>query len=366
MKRILFFIAAAAVLAACDKNENETRVDSGYEMLETSVLTSNEGYVNTLYDEVRVFTTADEFAGFCAANSKSAPVVDFSKNSVIVAAGVAPAAAQNVEASLSVQGGDFILKVAVNVSESEYVKPRVWDIMLQTPSALPDNVELKVSYDRIFDAAQLPDSTWIQWSAAGNGSIGYPLGIEENAYAVVVDNSNMDKVIQAINADEACIWVNCEAGMRRVVPFSVSKSRPETDFSNASVMILKDCDYDKVLRPVEDCLLYVGKGGTVVDSSTESQLRAFYGSGLHVEVAEGYDAALSSLMRSIGGEFEALPGDGAKFAAGWCNLYEGAKVNSLQLSHLLLRDGFLKSYYTDTFNMMINAYVYDSAVKKVY
>ncbi len=365
MKRFLLFMAAASVLAACDKTENETRVDSGYEKLETSVLTCNEGYVNTLYDEVRVFTTADEFAGFCAANSKSAPVVDFSKNSVIVAAGVAPAAARNVEASLSVQGGDYILKVEVNVSESEYIKPRIWDIMLQTPAAVPDNVGLEVSYDEIFDAAQLPDSTWIECSATGNVSIGYSVGIEENAYAVVVDNSDMDKVIRTINADEACVWVNSEAGECRV-PFSVSKSRPETDFSNAVVMILKDCDYDKVLRPIEDCLLYVGRGGTVVNSSTESQLRAFYGAGLHVAVSEGYDAAVRSLMRSLGGEFEALSDDETEFAVGWCNLYEGAKVNSLQLSHLLLRDGFLKSYYTDTFNMMINAYVYESAVKKVY
>lgn len=362
MKRFLLFTAALAVLAACDKN------DSGNDnpaptIVETQRVNHDGKFRNVIFDSVYVFSSESELQEFCELNGIGVPDIDFAQNSIIYVSGIAPAPAQDIKATLTEQNGKYSLDIEIAVESNDYATPSKWDLMLNTSFVIAGQIKSKVSYDKDFNPQQIPDASYIL--SFDKPAKLLPVNIKENTFAIVIDSTNLDKIKAAINGDEKCVWVNSQSADRsQLIPLSLSGAS-DTDYSNSLVMILKDCDYDKVLKPVEANLLYVAASAGTIKSATNSDIETYLCPGMRVNCSNNYDAALKSAMKSLGCGYK-LYDNGNTQSEWWFYAPETAKVNILQLSNFLGNEGYLYNNPLRDVHITYNSSLFNAAVKETY
>ena len=365
MKRFLLFAAALAVLVACDKNEEEKNTEQ--KIVETHKIDAGATLKHMVFDSVHVAKTEDKLKELCDLNGIRVPQVDFSRGCVLSVAGIAPAIAESIDATLKKTAGKYLLDIDIKVSESEYVKPRVWSTMLQAPADVPQQIECRISYDMQFDSNQRPDSSFIFNIGSEKPSQLMPLVDLSGAYGVIIRENDMEKLKGAVNDDEKCIMTRYGSdSYGRFVSSGIIESYIQNKYVATSaeagpycMVFLKDCNYDKIIAPLEDVILYAGHPITYCSGDTGMPSIAFEWPYTYVRTIEGNESALKNLARALQLHISSENGMTA------FNIYKKSKINVLQLKYLLASEGYINtstSYLTFPY---IWKETFDSAKKEI-
>ena len=363
MKRILLFAMALAVLVACDKNETgNNHPITKPTIIETQRVNLDGKCKNIIFDSAYVFSSESKLKEFCDLNNIGMPDFDFSQNTAIYVSGIAPAPAQNFKTTFTEQNGTYELFIEITVEPNDHTIPSKWDLMLSTSFAIADQIQCKVSYDQKFNPQQIPNVSYIL-SFDTPAKI-LPMNIKDMTYAIVIDSMNLDKIKTAINNDEKCIWVNSKPADRsQFIPLSLSGAS-NTNYSHCLVMILKDCDYDKVLKTVEANLLYVAPSAGTVNSPT-GDFETYLCPGIRVNCLKDYDATLQSAMKTLGCGYKLYANNNNR-SEWWFYAPPTAKINIIQLSNFLGNEGYLYNNPLQDVHITYNSALFNAATKEVY
>ena len=341
MKRFLLFAAMLTALAACDKNDDGTKTPQVNDIEIQKVATGTIKYM--AFNSVHVIKTDEQLEKLCDQNGIQKPAVDFSQNAVLSVAGIAPALAKNINASLKETGGKYRLDIDVNVAESEYVKPRVWSIMLQTPADVPQQIECRINYDMEFDPNQRPDSSFIFHINSDNPSQVMPLMDLDSAYAIIIKESDLEKLKGAVNDDEKCILIRYSTSYGRPVSNSIIESYISNKYvphyneaPSYCMAFLKNCDYDKVIAPLSDIILYKGDPISYCSGDTGMPSIAFEWPFTYVKTDDTKPDAIEHLGKALN-----FHNTADKMAGLY--IFKSSKINILQLKYLLATEGYINT-----------------------
>ncbi|UKI38923.1 MAG: hypothetical protein L6V35_06445 [Alistipes putredinis] len=115
MKR--FLLLAAAVLAvACEKGTGDEGIRK-IKNLETEIISTDAKFLQIKYDSAYVLTFESQLKELSAKEGFAMPDVDFSKNTVIVATGIAPNNVRHIETKLYTNGAEQYMDIDVEVEK---------------------------------------------------------------------------------------------------------------------------------------------------------------------------------------------------------------------------------------------------------
>ena len=367
MKRLLLLtIICTSAFSACTKDDGGG--SAGGKNIEIEVLDLNGDFRHIKVDSAYVYNFESHFQeAICDKDGIEMPQVDFSTSALIAVTGVSPTLAESISPKLVKTGSGYVLNIDVKCSESEYVKPRKWSLLLKAPASVDPSMECNITYDKTFDAQQLPDTTFIQSRYYYDGQKdGWeiklePMVIMDSAYLVVVEKSNVDKVKQAVNADDRCIITNIThaMGFQYRIPDGIS-------VYDCNSIVLKNCSYDKVIAPMGDMVLHIALGGYYASHYVEGAAYLFYlpqviGYPLYNASTEHAASLFESLGCTTSGNEE--PDSGTHFRAG---VGREAKINVFQAYYMLAADGFLADDHGTVRHFAELAKPFDKAEKEFY
>lgn len=367
MKRLLILaIVCAAAFGACTKDDGGG--GDAVRNVEIEVLDLDGDFRHINVDSAYVYNFASHFQeSICDKDGIAMPEVDFSTSALIAVTGVSPALAESITPALYEKDGKYFLKIYVKVSESEYVKPRKWSLLLKAPASVDPRIECIVEYDKPFDARQLPDSSFIQSKYYYDGQKdGWkielePLVIMDGAYLVIVEKNKVDKVKQAVNADDKCIITDITRAWGEFkcrIPNGIS-------IYDCNGIVLKNCSYEDVISPLEDDILHVAVGGYYWSAAVEGPAYLFYVPYAYGVTANASAEHIETLFESLGctaygrEESESEISFGAEFGY-------GAQINVFQAYYMLAADGFLVDDHGTVRHFTEQALPFDKAEKEFY
>ena len=363
MKRLLLFaIVCAAAFGACTKDDGGG--SDAVRNVEIEVLAFDGDFRHINVDSAYVYNFASHFQkSICDKDGIAMPEVDFSTSALIAVTGVSPALAESITPALYGKDGKYFLKIDVKVSESEYVKPRKWSLLLKAPASVDPRIECIVEYDKPFDASQIPDSTFVyaRENEAGERKVKLePTVIMDDAYLAVVRKSDTDKVKRAVNADDVCII----AEITHITP-SFNYQLPDgVSYDSCDGIVLKNCSYEKVIVPLGDTVLYVARGGYYVREYVDSPVYLFYQPYAPVVLKCACGQWAKKMFESLECEVRRVSGDhDDRINIGFG---KRAKINVLQAYYMLAADGYMAEDHGSIRHFAVSASTFDSAVKQVY
>lgn len=353
MKRFLLFAAVLAALAACEKGTGDDGTRK-IKNLGTEIISTDAKFLQIKYDSAYVLTFESQLKELSAKEGFAMPDVDFSKNTVIVATGIAPNNISHIETKLYTNGADQYMDIDVEVEKGEAMKPQKWNLMLKAPAETDPQINCTVKYDIEFAPERQLPINQVYFGSAYNQSNLYKADIDpyKDTYLIEIEASDSTLFFSSLKAaggniihkkvyDETQGWnrYNGEVidGNGNKNPYFVYGGLTESG-KLLQHMIVENCDY-RTLAGMKDKIIFCSK---VFDYVETTKVSVTYYSGLaaiHPKLYLTYNekkAESSNLHEKLEYMAEAV---GAKYEDSAIILHRGSKVDYLQMQELLIDSG---------------------------
>ena len=316
MKKFLILSVCMTAVLSCAKNEDNANTPPARKTHATEAVLADKNFTHITFDSAYFHQLEWQLAEFCETEGMEMPALDFDNNGVIALTGVAPAEISSFETEFYVENGVQRLSVKGKVKNSDCVLPSQWSLFVSVANLFTlDPIECDISYDMDFNTMQIPAMSYIVPTYKdGDYQTGYvlPHPVDEigNAYLVVMERSKLHLLKAAADADEKCIYID-EEGVGGLISPNGSVTvmfRPyiaPVKTEDCKAVVLKDCDYDKVIAPLKDDILFARGGGYKTGSAIDGSLYAFCSPSTRVALKPEADKEyLKRLAVSLGYEKE--------------------------------------------------------------
>ena len=272
MKRFLLLSLCLTAVLSCAKNENDKPAPPAKVTLDSKAILADKNFTHLTFDSAYTCLLDWQLAELCEKEGVQIPEIDFDNDGAIALTGVAPAEISSFETEFYIENGVPRLNIKGKVKNSDCVLPSQWSLFVSVATLnSTDPIECNISYDMDFNTMQIPPISYIEPTYKDNDhETGYVLphsvGKIENAYLVVMERSKLHLLKASADADEKCIYID-EEGVGGLISPNGSVTvmfRPyiaPVKIEDCKAVVLKECDYDKVISPLKDDILFVRGGG---------------------------------------------------------------------------------------------------------
>lgn len=373
MKRFLLLtIICVSAFSACTKDDGGGDAPKR-KTSKTEIIPIDADFRHIALDYACVMALDWQFDEFCDKEGISQrPEIDFLESGVIAITGIAPAEVESFDTEMYVEAEECTLNIAAKVSSSNCVKPSKWNLLLKIPTEDTWPTRCNITYDMQFDAGQVPDESYISASGDLDPIEITPVTTMEDTYAVFLESENADALKAAVNADENCMIIQ-RGSMQPsgLAPESVPSAfidpyatGQKTEDASALRIgaVLKNCDYEKIIAPLGDKIMYCG---SMVGSRYEGMEKIYIFQWPYTQLKVKQEC--SQTVERILDYMDFLYS--ADFSTDEHIFYvyqkSTSEINIMQLRYMLASQDYLLPFYLNSFYYM-NAYTFDTAEKQMY
>lgn len=373
MKRLLLFtVICAAVFSACTKDDNKDDAPKRRNS-KTEIIPTSADFKHIEFNSACVMALDWQFDEFCNKEGISQkPVIDFTENGVIAVTGIAPAEVKDFDTEMYVEGQECTLNIAAKVSSSKYVKPSKWSLLLKIPIEDSWPTKCNITYDMQFEPKQIPDESYISALGDLNPIEITPITTMKETYVVFLKSEDAGALKTAVNDDENCVMIQqgslqsiSQASMfvpSAFIDHYVTGKKTEEASTPRIGAVLKNCDYEKIIAPLGDKIMYCG---SMVGSHYEGMEKIYIFQWPYTQLKVKKEC--SQTVKKILNDTDFLYGTDYSTDEHIFYVYQRntSKINILQLRYMLASQDYLLPFYLNSFYYM-RAHTFDTTEKQVY
>lgn len=283
MKQFLILSVCMAALLSCAKNEDNPNTPPARETYTSEAVLADKNFTHLTFDSAYFYQLDWQLAELCETEGMEMPDLDLDGKGIIALTGVAPAEIESFQTEFYVENGVHKLAVKGKVKNSDCVLPSQWSLFVCVENLFdPDAIECDISYDMDFNTMQIPPMSYIvpTYKDGDYSVILHPVDEIKDAYLVVMERSKLHLLKAAADADERCVFIDEDGVGGLISPNGTVTAmfRPyiaPVAVEDCKAVVLKDCDYDKVIAPLGDDILFARGGGYKTGSAIHGSVYAF-------------------------------------------------------------------------------------------
>lgn len=272
-----------AALLSCTKNEDNPNTPPARETYTSEAVLADKNFTHLTFDSAYFYQLDWQLAELCETEGMEMPALDLDGKGIIALTGVAPAEIESFQTEFYVENGVHKLAVKGKVKNSDCVLPSQWSLFVCVENLFdPDAIECDISYDMDFNTMQIPPMSYIEptYKDGDYSVILHPVDEIKDAYLVVMERSKLHLLKAAADADERCVFIDEDGVGGLISPNGTVTAmfRPyiaPVAVEDCKAVVLKDCDYDKVIAPLGDDILFARGGGYKTGSAIHGSVYAF-------------------------------------------------------------------------------------------
>ncbi len=271
-----------------------------------------------------------------------------------------------------VEGQECTLNIYAKVASSKFVKPSKWSLLLKIPLEDAWPTECNITYDMQFDSKQIPDESYISALGDLNPIEIIPITTMKDTYVVFLKSENADALKTAVNDDENCVMIQ-QGSLQTsgqsalfvpsafVDPYVTGQKTEDASMPRIGA-VLKNCDYEKIIAPLGDMIMYCG---SMVGSRYEGMEKIYIFQWPYTQLKVKKEC--SQTVEKILNDMDYLYGTDYSTDEHIFYVYQKntSKINILQLRYMLASQNYLEPFYLSSFYYM-RAHTFDTAEKQVY
>ena len=373
MKRILLLtVICTAALSGCTKDDNKDSAPKRRNS-KTEIIPTSADFKHIELNSAFVMALDWQFDEFCDKEEISQkPVIDFTENGVIAITGIAPAEVRDFDTEMYVEGQECTLNIAAKVSSSKYVKPSKWSLLLKIPIEDSWPTKFNITYDMQFNSKQITDESYISALGDLDPIEITPITPMKDTYVIFLKSENANALKTAVNADENCVMIQ-QGSLQTsglypefvpptfIDPYVTGKKTDEASTPRIGA-VLKNCDYEKIIAPLGDKIMYCG---SMVGSRYEGMEKIYIFQWPYTQLKVKKEC--SQTVEKILNDTDFLYSTDYSTDEHIFYVYQKStsKINILQLRYMLASQDYLLPFYLSSFYYM-RAHTFDTAEKQVY
>jgi len=265
MTNFILSLLCALSFTACQKEDESTQpVPEKKEVLEIevlpiesekaaakkpSIINDRNGFFNDFkyitFDKANLFNSLQQYVeAIYIRDSIALPPTDFENNSLIAVTGLSPVTIDTIVPTLYRQGDKYTLDIHLIAAEKN-LSAMKWNLFLRVP---------KIDDDKQIDCDITLPEEGLSLARTVGGEY-YGLVKNPSTYCIIYDSVYKNDIRDAVNADDSCSMYTSSGAYA----FEFGEWK-EVYGKKALYSILCNCDYDNVIAPLGDKILFASCG----------------------------------------------------------------------------------------------------------